>query len=108
MPGLAIQFSSDQTKHLFKEDERNKGKVLTRGAWGVVRHPNYAGYLMWRVAFATAVGGWTFGGLSAWVHTKAAAEASIPSIEMHMEKTYGKRWDEVRGSVRWKLIPRVY
>jgi steroid 5-alpha reductase family enzyme len=46
VPGLVIQFSSDETKHIFKEDGRNKGKVLKKGLWGVVKHLNYTGYLM--------------------------------------------------------------
>jgi protein-S-isoprenylcysteine O-methyltransferase Ste14 len=81
---------------------------LKKWLWGVVGHPNYAGYLMWRIALAMAVGGWAFGGLLAWVRTKAAADASIPSIEMQMEKMYGKHWDKVKGRVRWKLVPYVY
>ena len=108
LAGFAIQFWSDQTKHLFKTDPRNKGKVLKEGLWAIVRHPNYTGYLLWRIALATAVGGWAFGLLSAWVHTKAATDASIPSIELHMQKTYGKQWDAAKEKVRWKLIPFIY
>jgi hypothetical protein len=35
-------------RHAFKKDSKNKGKVDSTAAFSVVRHPNYAGYLLWR------------------------------------------------------------
>ena len=59
--GLSLHVLADHSKYLFRKDAKSKGKVYTGGVWGVVRHPNFLGFTIWRTAFATAAGGWGFG-----------------------------------------------
>jgi protein-S-isoprenylcysteine O-methyltransferase Ste14 len=93
---------------MFRSKKENKGKVLQTGVWAVVRHPNFLGFTIWRVAFATACGGWVFGlsllGGFVWL----LANTSFPVLEGYMERSYGKRWEEVRKRVAWKMIPGVW
>lgn len=56
--GLGIETVSEIQRHRFKADPANKGKVFTRGLWSIIRHPNYAGYVLWRAGYALAAGGW--------------------------------------------------
>lgn len=44
--GFAIEAIADWKLALFKKDPSNKGKLLTAGLWGYVRHPNYLGELI--------------------------------------------------------------
>jgi protein-S-isoprenylcysteine O-methyltransferase Ste14 len=106
--GFALHVTADHSKYLFRKDKRNKGKVLRSGVWGLVRHPNFLGFTIWRVAFATAVGGWAFGGLLLVGFGYLFANTSIPILEGYMERSYGKEWDVTKEEVKWKMIPGVW
>ena len=46
--GMTIEILADHQKTQFRNNPENKGKFITTGLWGVVRHPNYAGeILLW-------------------------------------------------------------
>lgn len=44
--GFIVEAISDYELALFRKDLSNKGKLLTTGLWGYVRHPNYLGELI--------------------------------------------------------------
>lgn len=46
LSGFVIEAIADRKLTLFQNDPSNKGKLLTVGLWGYVRHPNYLGELM--------------------------------------------------------------
>ncbi|KAH8930714.1 hypothetical protein BT69DRAFT_1345032 [Atractiella rhizophila] len=46
--GLGVELYAEETRKNFKRDPRNKGKVDNSQLWGLVRHPNYLGYTVWR------------------------------------------------------------
>ena len=108
MIGIVIHVWADHSKYLFRKDSRNKGKVYTGGAWSIVRHPNFLGFTIWRVAFATAAGGWAFGVflLAMFVHLFQAT--SVPVLEDYMARSYGRQWEVVTQKVPWKLIPGLW
>jgi protein-S-isoprenylcysteine O-methyltransferase Ste14 len=105
--GLSLQVLADHSKYLFRKDPKNKGKVLHSGVWGIVRHPNFLGFTIWRVAFATAAGGWAFGLLILAGFVYLFKNTSIPILEGYMAKTYGKQWDVTVEKVKWKMIPGI-
>jgi protein-S-isoprenylcysteine O-methyltransferase Ste14 len=105
--GFALHVAADHSKYLFRKDRSNRGKVLRSGVWGVVRHPNFLGFTIWRVAFAVAVGGWGFGALLAVGFGALFWGTSIPILEAYMER-YGEEWEKTKREVRWKMIPGVW
>lgn len=106
--GLVLHVWSDHGKYLFRKDARNKGKVYTGGLWGIIRHPNFLGFTIWRTAFATAAGGWAFGWSMLLGFIYLFHATSIPILEVYMKGKYGKQWDVVTEKVRWKFIPGLW
>ncbi|KAK0117486.1 hypothetical protein ONS95_011826 [Cadophora gregata] len=106
--GLILHVWSDHSKYLFRKDSRNKGKVYTSGPWGVIRHPNFLGFSIWRTGFATAAGGWAFGGSMLLGFIYLFYVTSIPILERYMKGKYGKQWEVVTQKVRWKFLPGIW
>ncbi|HAB98598.1 MAG TPA: hypothetical protein DCE71_02100 [Parachlamydiales bacterium] len=54
--GFFLEAIADLQLALFKNDHSKKGKLLTTGLWGYVRHPNYLGELVqwWAIWFISA------------------------------------------------------
>jgi len=46
--GILIETLAEETRKRFKANSSNKGKIDDTGLWSIVRHPNYAGYVLWR------------------------------------------------------------
>ena len=46
--GMLIETLAEESRKRFKADRSNKGKIDDTGLWSLVRHPNYAGYTLWR------------------------------------------------------------
>jgi len=54
--GMLFEVVGDYQLWKFKQDENNKGKILTSGIWKYTRHPNYFGeFLIWWGYFALAI-----------------------------------------------------
>lgn len=46
--GMLFEATADQQLYRFKQQEKNKGRLLTQGLWAYTRHPNYFGeFLIW-------------------------------------------------------------
>jgi protein-S-isoprenylcysteine O-methyltransferase Ste14 len=105
--GLTLQAVSEHQKYLFRKDKKNEGKVLRSGIWGFVRHPNFLGFTIWRVAFGTAAGGWGFGLMLVVMFGCLFTMTSIPILEKYMER-YGAEWDATKEKVKSKMIPGVW
>lgn len=105
--GLTLHAVSDHQKYLFRKEERNQGKVLRSGVWAFVRHPNFLGFTIWRVAFAAAVGGLGLGLVLAVGFVWLFKMTSFPILERYMER-YGREWDFTKETVRWKMIPGIW
>ncbi|KAH7381117.1 hypothetical protein BKA64DRAFT_228881 [Cadophora sp. MPI-SDFR-AT-0126] len=106
--GLILHVWSDHSKYLFRKDVRNMGKVYIGGPWGVVRHPNFLGFTIWRTAFAMAAGGWAFGGTMFLGFVYLFYVTSIPILETYMKGKYGRQWEVVTQKVRWKFLPGIW
>lgn len=52
--GIYVELSSESTRARWARDPKNKGEVCDAGLNGVVRHPNYLGYTLWRTGVALA------------------------------------------------------
>jgi steroid 5-alpha reductase family enzyme len=46
--GMLIETLAEESRKRFKVNPSNKGKIDDTGLWSIVRHPNYAGFTLWR------------------------------------------------------------
>jgi protein-S-isoprenylcysteine O-methyltransferase Ste14 len=83
--GLAVEFGSEVQRWVFKKDAKNKGKACTTGFWAVLRHPNYAGYTLWRTGMAVACAGWTWGALTFGFVVSDFITRGVPSLESYCQ-----------------------
>ncbi|KAF2220585.1 hypothetical protein BDZ85DRAFT_177844, partial [Elsinoe ampelina] len=105
--GMAVETWSEVQRWRFKRDERNRGKVYQGGLFGVARHVNYTGYLMWRVGYAVAAGGWTWGAVNVAFYLFNFSRA-IPPLNHYCEERYGEQWEQYKRNTPYKMIPYIY
>jgi steroid 5-alpha reductase family enzyme len=55
--GMLIDTLAEESRKHFKANPSNKGKIDDTGLWSIVRHPNYAGYTLWRSSMMLAAVG---------------------------------------------------
>lgn len=54
--GFFFEAVGDYQMRQFKKDKTNQGKLMTKGLWGLTRHPNYFGEVtLWWGVFITAL-----------------------------------------------------
>lgn len=105
--GIAVETISEIQRKTFKDDSKNKGKLYTGGLFGLVRHPNYLGYMLWRGSFALATGGWAWGALSTAFFWFQFTKSSIPELDEYSTKKYGEQWAAVKRKVSYAFFPGV-
>ncbi|PSK36740.1 Delta(24(24(1)))-sterol reductase [Elsinoe australis] len=105
--GITVETLSEVQRYRFKQDRRNKGKVYQGGLFSIARHVNYTGYLMWRVGYATAGGGYVWG-LANVGFFLFSFSRSIPPLNHYCEERYGEQWEEYKRNTPYKMIPFVY
>ncbi len=82
---VILAYVADEQLRTFRKDSQNKGKFITKGLWGLSRHPNYLGEVLtwWGLfLFALAAGlqfWWT--GIGAFLITVMFLFVSIPLME---------------------------
>jgi len=104
---MVIEMASEETRATFKKDPKHKGLVDDTGLFGVVRHPNYLGYLIWRTG-----AGLVSGSLGAGVFAFASnlgffLYQSIPGLSKYMSQRYGEQYTSYEKRVPYKLIPGI-
>ena len=106
--GIALETGSEVQRFAFKDDPTNKMKVMRSGLWGWVRHPNFLGYVLWRVGYnfassgfvsALIVGGWQAFDFAARV---------IPVMNRYCRAKYGEQWVRYQKEVCWALFPGIF
>ncbi|KAL1710650.1 hypothetical protein EV121DRAFT_275465 [Schizophyllum commune] len=107
LSGIAIEMLSEESRKKFKSDPRNKGKVDGTGLFGVVRHPNYLGYTLWRTGASLATGSIPAAVISLLWQVNSFA-GSIPDLTQYMANRYGQQWTEYTKRVPYKIIPGLY
>jgi protein-S-isoprenylcysteine O-methyltransferase Ste14 len=81
--GLALEAVSEQQRKAFKDNSKNAGKLYTGGLFGLARHINYAGYIIWRSSYALASGGWVWGALVAAFFSWDFANRAVPVLDKY-------------------------
>lgn len=109
--GLGVELASEVQRAMFKRGSR-KGEAAVMpcrtGLWGVVRHPNYAGYAAWRCGMGLAAFGWTGGALMLAIQAQHFVRTSVPLLEGYCAERYGEQWTMYQRDVKWSLLPGVW
>ncbi|TRM65615.1 hypothetical protein BD626DRAFT_547047 [Schizophyllum amplum] len=105
--GIAIEMLSEESRKAFKKDPKNKGRIDDTGLFGIVRHPNYLGYSLWRAGATLATGSVPAAFVTLLLQVGQFA-SSIPHLSSHMASKYGQQWKDYEDRVQYKVIPGVY
>ncbi|KAE9401866.1 hypothetical protein BT96DRAFT_1017960 [Gymnopus androsaceus JB14] len=105
--GMALEWGSEMQRLNFKRDVRNKGRVYTGGLFGLARHINYGGYVLWRAGFATAAAGWMWGLIVGGFLTFDFVKRAIPELDEYCGKRYAQAWTQYKRAVPYQLFPFV-
>jgi protein-S-isoprenylcysteine O-methyltransferase Ste14 len=104
--GSGVNTGSEWQRKQFKKDPQNKGKLYTQGLFGIVRHPNYLGDILWAT-------GWAILTQNYWASIIPVVCAAgfifmfIPQLSDYLADHYGKQYQEWEKRSK-KLIPMVY
>ncbi|KAJ9106034.1 hypothetical protein QFC20_004094 [Naganishia adeliensis] len=108
LTGTVGEIMIEETRKAFKKNSANQGRIHDTGAFGVVRHPNYAFYSLWRVGMAMATGSWVNALVNGLFQVAFFAGYSIPEISTHMSDKYRSLWTDYTRKVPYALIPYIY
>ncbi len=90
LAAIGLETVSDRQMQRFLSGDRQEGKVLDRGLWGVMRHPNYLGEIlfwwgMWLFGIS-ADPGWWWTAAGPVAITLLFSFVSVPMIEKRLAK----------------------
>jgi protein-S-isoprenylcysteine O-methyltransferase Ste14 len=80
-------------------------RVVSTGPYAVVRHPMYAGYIVWLLAVPVALGSLPALAPAAILAVAIVARAVLEDRTLHAELP---GYPEYASRVRWRLLPHVY
>jgi protein-S-isoprenylcysteine O-methyltransferase Ste14 len=80
-------------------------RVVTTGPYAVVRHPMYAGYIVWLLATPFALGSVPALVPAALIATGMVVRTVLEDRTLHAELP---GYAEYAAKVRWRLLPRVF
>ncbi len=83
-----------------------KDELLTEGPYSVVRHPFYAGFIMFSIGLAIAFPVYETRLLL--VLTMAVMVVFIPKEEEQLLRDYKQAYMSYMEKVKWRLIPYIY
>ncbi|KAF3049593.1 hypothetical protein E8E11_009089 [Didymella keratinophila] len=104
----AVELAIELQRKAFKDDRKNRGKLCTTGAWGVVRHPNFSMNVVYGAAYGFATGGPLFALFPMAMYLGNFTTNAIPPKEVYLAEKYGEQWEKYCRVVKWKLCPWVY
>ena len=104
--GSLLNTGSELQRYRFKRDPANRGRLYTAGAFSLVRHPNYAGDILWLSGWALLTRSW-WAALIPVALALSFAFFFIPQLSGHLEQRYGDAYREWERRTK-RLIPFIY
>lgn len=104
--GSALNTGAEIQRWRFKQDPTHAGQLFTGGLFGVVRHPNYLGDVVWVTGWALLTRT-TVALLVPLVLAASFATYFIPSLSAHLRKRYPEQYPNWASQTR-RLIPWLY
>lgn len=104
--GGYLNTGSEIQRKRFKDDPANAGKLFSQGLFGLVRHPNYLGDILWALGGALLT-------RNIWALLIPAAAAAgfvfmfIPKLSEYLAARYGAQYEAWTRRTK-RLIPYVY
>ncbi|KAI1077111.1 hypothetical protein F5B20DRAFT_281875 [Whalleya microplaca] len=106
--GLAIETGAEVQRRAFKRKPGNEGRVCKTGLWAWVRHPNYAGYALWRGGYCMVATGWVGGIAMALFQGWDFATRAVVVLDGYCAERYKEQWTRFKEEVPYKLVPGIY
>ncbi|KAK7039912.1 S5A-reductase domain-containing protein [Favolaschia claudopus] len=103
--GILFEMLAEGSRKEFRANPRTKGKLDDTRLWSVVRHPNYLGYLLWRIGLALTAGSLISTVVLNTIQFSIFYFKGIPDITGYMETKYGKQWEAYKKRVPSAMIP---
>jgi len=97
----------EYTRHLWKRDPANAGRLYVGGLFGVCRHINYFGETLSFVGFAMATSAWW----NVWIPMVMGAGLilfSVPELDAYLSSKYAADWVAYTQDVQCQMIPFVW
>ncbi|KAK6983837.1 S5A-reductase domain-containing protein [Favolaschia claudopus] len=103
--GILLEVISETSRKHFKKDPRNKGRIDDTGLWSIVRHPNYLGYLVWRIGLSLTAGSLTSAIILNTFQFCIFYFGGIPDISGYMARKYDAQWAAYTKRVPSAMCP---
>lgn len=104
--GSCLNTGSECQRRRFKRKPENQGKLYTRGLFGLARHINYTGDVLWAAGWAMVTHN-QWAGLVPLALLLTFAYVFVPDLTRHLSGKYGAEFQEWVKKTK-KLIPLVY
>jgi steroid 5-alpha reductase family enzyme len=108
--GTYVNLYPEYTRHVWKLDKANAGKLYMQGLWMYARRINYTGEILSFAGYGLATGpAWCVTNL--WVSAVMAVAMggfSVMEIEYYLERRYKDQWAGYVAAVPYKMIPGVW
>lgn len=105
--GFSVELAAEVQRKTFKKDPKNSGKLCTTGLWSLSRHINYAGYMLWRVGYAMASGGYIWAAVTGGFFAGDFLSRAIPLLDDYCAKKYGSQWDAYVQQTPYGFFPYI-
>ncbi|KAF8182249.1 hypothetical protein K438DRAFT_1975775 [Mycena galopus ATCC 62051] len=105
--GISMEMIAENSRKQFKKDLKNKGKIDDTGLWSIVRHPNYLGYLLWRIGITLTTGSLVATAALASLQLGIFCFGGIPDISHYMATKYDVQWKDYKKRVPFALFPGI-
>lgn len=103
--GCFFNTGSETQRHLWKKNVQNAGQLYTKGLFGISRHPNYFGDLLWVLGYA-AVTANVFSLLIPVALFMFFYFYNIPLQEKHLQEKYKEQFEQYKAKTK-KFIPYI-
>ncbi|KAM9874501.1 ergosterol biosynthesis ERG4/ERG24 family protein [Verticillium dahliae] len=90
------------------DGKKHRTVLLYSGWWGVVRHANYVGSLLYTWASCAACGAGHFFPYTEALLVTATVVHRCFRDEARCKEKYGDTWDEYCKIVKWRMIPGIF
>ncbi|KAF8169147.1 hypothetical protein K438DRAFT_1774398 [Mycena galopus ATCC 62051] len=105
--GISMEIIAENSRKQFKKDPKNKGKIDDTGLWSVVRHPNYLGYLLWRIGITLTTGSLVATAALGSLQLAIFCFGGIPDLSNYMATKYDMQWKDYKKRVPYALFPGI-
>lgn len=105
--GTYLCVAPELSRHLWKLEPGNAGRLYTLGWFGVCRHINYFGEVLSFVGFALVSGAWW----NLWIPAAMGAGLvvySVPELDAYLAERYAADWVPYTASVQCQMVPFVW